>query len=445
MGDKKGSQKITKGTKFWTSYGSSGSDIYNTRDFRDVKFREMYGDDFSEKNQKKFKAYLESEQGLKDWDNFDRQEHNRYIVNVDKTYNNSVKKAAEQSQKVINTPLVPKTPIIETKPVVEENPVVEETTVETVPTPTTPNTLLSKTWDQIRQNALSGQPVLSEAEKAVLETKRVIDNNTTSFINSPYTRNIHGMKSKRSVNIDGKEYQIMVTTGLRGLFPGQWNNDTGIENDRTYALDPETGNVRAVWENVGGIPGARWADYSSWMPMSDIEKAANNIAKKENDMIKSRLPKTETGSVSYDPSDYIGMDKKGGILIKKHLKGGTMNKIKYFQNGGAAPQQDMQQQIIQLVQAAMSGDQKATETVNKIMEAAKAGDQQAMQIAQMIQQVAQQMQGQQAPSAKWGSKLSYIKNLKYAKGGKACPACQKKVEEKACGGKTKKRYFGGWL
>jgi hypothetical protein len=60
--------------------------------------------------------------------------------------------------------------------------------------------------------------------------------------------------------------------------------------------------------------------------------------------------------------------------------------------------------------------------------------------------------------AKWGSKLKHIKSLKYAKGGKACPSCQNegksletsyinkspkksinKVEEKACGGKTKKR------
>lgn len=60
--------------------------------------------------------------------------------------------------------------------------------------------------------------------------------------------------------------------------------------------------------------------------------------------------------------------------------------------------------------------------------------------------------------AKWGSKLEYIKSLKYAKGGKTCFSCQnggkpletppvnkslkkpiKKVEEKACGGKTKKR------
>lgn len=126
-------------------------------------------------------------------------------------------------------------------------------------------------------------------------------------------------------------------------------------------------------------------------------------------------------------------------------RGGTMNRINYFQQGGAAPQQDMQQQVVALVQAAMQGDKKATETVNKIMEAAKAGDQQAMQIAQMIQQVAQKMQGQ-ATAAKWGSKLNYVRSLKFAKGGKACPECEKakQVEMKACGGKkAKKRYFGG--
>lgn len=126
--------------------------------------------------------------------------------------------------------------------------------------------------------------------------------------------------------------------------------------------------------------------------------------------------------------------------VPANRKGGRIN---YFQQGGAAPQ-DIQKQITALVQAAMQGDQKATETVNKIIEAAKAGDQQAMEMAQMIQQVAEQMKGQ-ATAAKWGAKLGYIKSLKFAKGGKTCPACEaKKVEMKACGGKkAKKRYFGG--
>ena len=132
--------------------------------------------------------------------------------------------------------------------------------------------------------------------------------------------------------------------------------------------------------------------------------------------------------------------------LKQYYKtGGKMNKIKYFQQGGAAPQQDLQQQVIALVQAAMQGDQQATQQVNQIMESAKSGDPQATQIAQMIQQVVQQMQGQ-ATSAKWGAKLRYIQSLKYAKGGKTCPECEKKkIEEKKCGGKAKKRYFGGIL
>lgn len=163
------------------------------------------------------------------------------------------------------------------------------------------------------------------------------------------------------------------------------------------------------------------------------------------------------GKYQKTPEGFVELSRQDGTTFLQRTptsttpaqkQGGTMNRINYFQQGGAAPQQDMQQQVIALVQAAMNGDQKATETVNKIMEAAKAGDQQAMQIAQMIQQVAQKMQGQ-ATAAKWGSKLSYIKSLKFAKGGKACPECEKGapiVEKKACGGKkAKKRYFGGLI
>lgn len=154
--------------------------------------------------------------------------------------------------------------------------------------------------------------------------------------------------------------------------------------------------------------------------------------------------------------DYDADERK---RLKSKKQGGKMNKTKYFQQGGAVPQQqDVQQQIIQLVQAAMQGDQQATQTIQQVMQAAEQGDQQAQQLAQMIQQVAEQMKGQ-ATMAKWGSKLKYIKSLKYAKGGKTCLECQQggdifttrnnslknplkksinKVEEKACGGKTKK-------
>lgn len=117
--------------------------------------------------------------------------------------------------------------------------------------------------------------------------------------------------------------------------------------------------------------------------------------------------------------------------VPTNKQGGSMDKINYFQQGGAAPQQDMQQQVVALVQAAMQGDQKATQTVNQIMEAAKAGNQQAIQIAQLMEQVIKQMQGQ-ATAAKYGAKLNYLQSLKCGgksmkkkeQGGKVCPACE---------------------
>lgn len=126
---------------------------------------------------------------------------------------------------------------------------------------------------------------------------------------------------------------------------------------------------------------------------------------------------------------YNKIDAFKKATVKK--QGGTMNRINYFQQGGVAPQQqDMQAQVVALVQAAMQGDQKATQTVNQIMEAAKAGDQQAIQIAQLMEQVIKQMQGQ-ARAAKYGAKLDYLQSLKCGgkakkkeQGGKVCPTCE---------------------
>lgn len=103
----------------------------------------------------------------------------------------------------------------------------------------------------------------------------------------------------------------------------------------------------------------------------------------------------------------------------------------------------MQQQIVQLVQAAMSGDQQASQQIEQIMQAAQQGDQQAAQIAQMIQQVAQQLQGQQAQMARWGAKLNYINFLRgkcpegyqMFKAGGRCLKCEDRAQQMATGGK----------
>ena len=184
----------------------------------------------------------------------------------------------------------------------------------------------------------------------------------------------------------GKKYPVFVTTNLyKGL---------DSHNDLSYAYDEETGQVRRLFENWFGKTNG-WADAGATGSVNG----------------------GKWGSLSDMLSQY-------GITYKK--QGGTMNKVKYFAQGGQPQtQNDVQRQVEALVEAALSGDQKATQQVNQILEAAKAGDQKATQLAQMIQTAAQKLQGQ-ATMHKWGSKLQYIKSLKFAKGGKTCTACMSK-------------------
>ena len=187
-----------------------------------------------------------------------------------------------------------------------------------------------------------------------------------------------------------------------------------------------------------------WEEYKQQVGLTDeqpIEYITPNVI--SGSVYSSPQATTEiyTPNLTYTPyfSDQI--------LIGGYKNGGTlnMNKINYFQEGGAmAPQaapaaapaqggRDIQAQVMQLVQAAMNGDKQATQTIQQIMQAAQQGDQQAVQIAQMIQDVAKQMQGQ-ATAAKYGAKLSYIKSLRsgcpegyevsyHKKGGVLCKEC----------------------
>ena len=109
-----------------------------------------------------------------------------------------------------------------------------------------------------------------------------------------------------------------------------------------------------------------------------------------------------------------------------------------------------QQQIVQLVQAAMQQNPQALQQIQQIKQAADSGNQQAAALFQVIQQVAKQLAGQQTAAAAKGAKLQYISSLKnkckegeeliYMKaGGRVCPVCQKKkVQAEKCGGSTKK-------
>lgn len=95
-------------------------------------------------------------------------------------------------------------------------------------------------------------------------------------------------------------------------------------------------------------------------------------------------------------------------------------KYSYLQNGGVV------EQITQLVQAAINGDQEANNTIQQIMQAAKSGDQQAQQIVTMIQKITTDLQNNQGIAVqKCGGKMKKKKVKKISKGG--CPCMLKKV------------------
>ena len=133
-------------------------------------------------------------------------------------------------------------------------------------------------------------------------------------------------------------------------------------------------------------------------------------------------------------------------VVQFQKQGGMIN---FYQDGGQV-QDDPQQKIIALVQAAQQGDQQAQQTIQQIQQAAQQGDQQATQIMQLIQQITQQMQ-QQIQAARHGARLNYLASLRgycpqgshlefFKVGGQICKKCmQNKVQEDKCGGKAKKQ------
>lgn len=216
-----------------------------------------------------------------------------------------------------------------------------------------------------------------------------------------------------------------------------------------------------MWEN----PYEREAFKDAWVRLRDSD-AAHTVKGTENTnytaLDNDAYTKYDQGQWDANKNSYVNMDRYNTMLQSqedtaqaeankkawstvRHKQGGSLKmKVNYFQTGGAVTTQtansqqaqDIQTQVVQLVQAAMQGDQKATQAVQQIMDAAKKGDQQAVQIAQLIQKVVKQMQGQ-TKAAKRGAKLSYLHSLKTGcpdgyevsynkKGGHLCKECLKK-------------------
>lgn len=233
-------------------------------------------------------------------------------------------------------------------------------------------------------------------------------------------------KGLKYETIDGKKYALYDPWGT-----GEFRID---ENGHIYDHRSGMGWVKATDDNLNITPKtSAYYDYDNYKDLMNMM------------------------------TRYIQGRKQGGIMqINKFQQGGSMSAQQVLQQlaQGIQNQNPQAIQILQdLATKAANGDEKSVQFLTGVQSLAEKGDQAATIIMDAISRMAS---SQQTPSAKWGSKLKYIRSLKYAKGGKACPACQagasiptsqdkaytkatKKVEEKACGGKAKKRYFGGWL
>lgn len=216
-----------------------------------------------------------------------------------------------------------------------------------------------------------------------------------------------------------------------------------------YAADPSKYNVI----NVAGNPDIADEYGNTWAKVNDSDKYAllrlgkNYTGPLKVGALRNGKYEQRNVQVSY-PNGYTGtINKNQFITFDK--QGGTMNKVKYFSQGGA-PTQTTQNQMspeqelkaaVKFLQDVQAGNERAITSLQQIQAAAKKGVPEAQRMMELLAQASKMMK-----SAKWGSKLEYIRSLKFAKGGKSCPVCEQQVEMKKCGGKkAKKRYFGGYL
>ena len=433
---------------------------------KEAKLAEMYGSQASRRDKRKFEKYWNSEQRYNDEDAFNKAETDKMFASADARFKeiNDAYKARSMAQQVA--------PAVTPQEIPVPTPVPAPTTTPApVLRPKKPNA----DWDAIAAEKSGGKYKTMQdvvALQRLMQSKGIDigkygpDGKWGEDTDAAYKNYIAQQKIMEKDRLASVMTQRgMVWDEEKQLWTKPKNQDQSVfTNQEQQTTEP----VNTTKSNTPTPLQGKNSYYTEAMMQTDFDRlyseSLGNPYMKQGSGNYAYVPTIDTellrNSEGYNDaweSFKTSYTDNGNLLDRgllgwafgnryvKHKKGGIMNRINYFQQGGAAPQQDIQKQVVALVQAAMQGDQKATQTVNQIMEAAKAGDQQATQLAQMIQQVVQQMQGQ-ATAAKWGAKLGYIKSLKYAKGGKTCPACEQKVEMKKCGGKkAKKRYFGGYL
>ena len=410
--------------------------VYTRGNFEQVALKRKYGEDASWWDKQKFKSYLKSDQGIADRNDYIASENAEEL----KSYQDYARALSAQSKERM---LAAKRKF--DVAVAKFDQPVEETQVQApvpAPTPVKKPTVVPRSdaeWNRIaKDNGFTDMKEVAAWQAANgLEDDGKFGNNSSAY----FKQNGMGKYQRNPVQTEPETFVQRTPTSTT---PAQKQSTPETPTAKVFNLDTfATNNNLSDFRNFNGKRVVRYDPLGrgDWF----VDEQGNSY--KADGLLGTLGEQIPADDHRYNTElqrKFNTMHSKIQAAYQK--QGGTMNRINYFQQGGAAPQQDIKAQVTALVQAAMQGDQKATQQVNQIMEAAKAGDQQAMQLAQLMEQVVKELQGQ-ATSAKWGAKLGYIKSLKYAKGGKTCPACEaKKVEMKACGGKkAPKKYDGGWM
>ena len=186
--------------------------------------------------------------------------------------------------------------------------------------------------------------------------------------------------------------------------------------------------LRTYLNNPGSID-SKYQPFINQVQNQRTQKMVDSIG--TNQLLK---PETDTNKLN---NQLVNLKFKQGGQMYKYATGAQM-----IQPQQVSGQQEIEQQAMALVQAAMQGDKQANQTIQNIMQAAQQGDQQAVQVVQLLKAIVQQMQGSR--KARLGAKLNYFKQVSecpecqevvyFKKGGEICKVCVgKKMQD---GGKS---------
>lgn len=195
--------------------------------------------------------------------------------------------------------------------------------------------------------------------------------------------------------------QGTVSNNMPKMFPTLQQRLANMKNIKATTVQGKPGlfsNAASISQITGQQPNGRpdtvYVETPKHMPFMNVQP---------------RMAGQYVGPGDYskeEANDYnvLGRRFNQAKSVSAKQQGGTM-----AQQGA---QQNIEQQVVQLVQAAVQGDQKATQQIEQIMQAAQQGDQQAIQIAQVIQKIIQSMKAKQGVKAQLGAKLDYLNKLK---------------------------------